>query len=72
MTSKMKTLSAVMLLSAAVATPAFAHSAKHSHAYDQTKFRRAYNQLVVPYSAPEPVGGGSRWLHPGDVNPSGS
>lgn len=45
--TKVKTLSAVMLLSAAVATPAFAHSAKH-HAYNQTNFRGAYNQVVVP------------------------
>jgi hypothetical protein len=79
MTSKMKTFGTVMLLSVAVATPAFAHSAKH-RAYEHN-FRRAYNQVVVPYSAPEfgfsgrdrsPVDGGNTWLHPGDINPSGS
>lgn len=80
MMTKMKTLSAVMILSAAVATPAFAHSAKHGHVGNHTNFRGTYNQFVVPYSVPEtegardwsPVGGGNTWLHPGDINPSGS
>ena len=47
MMTNLKTLSAVIILSAAVATPALAHSAKH-RAYDQTSFRRAYNQVVIP------------------------
>jgi hypothetical protein len=57
MITKVKTLSAVMILSAAIATPAFAHAAKHSRAYDVTNFRGAYNQLVTPsYSVPDSQG----------------
>lgn len=51
MITKLKTLSAVMILSAAVATPAFAHATKHGRAYDATNLRRAYNQVVVPSNA---------------------
>jgi hypothetical protein len=71
--TSVKTLSAVLILSATIATPAFAHSSKPSHARDQTNFRGAYDQFV-PFSGrdPSPVGGGNSWLHPGDVNPSGS
>jgi hypothetical protein len=47
MLNNLKTLSTVMLLSAAVATPAFAHATKHSHA---TNFRGAYNQVMTPSS----------------------
>jgi hypothetical protein len=47
MLTKVKTLSTVVLLSAALATPAFAHATKHSHA---TKFRGAYNQVMTPSS----------------------
>lgn len=54
MITNVKTLSAVMLLSAAVATPAFAHATKHVRAYDATNLRRAYNQVVVPsYAIPQ-------------------
>jgi hypothetical protein len=48
MLTNVKTLSDVMLLSAAPATPAFAHAAKHSHA---TNFRGAYNQVMTPSSS---------------------
>jgi hypothetical protein len=47
--TKMKTLSAAILLSTAVATPVFAK--EHVRAYDQ--YRGAYNQLNGPsYAAP--------------------
>ena len=47
---KFKTLSAVIILSAAVATPAFAK--EHGRAYD--RYRGAYNQLSGPsYAIPE-------------------
>lgn len=70
--TNVKTLSAVLILSATIATPAFAHSSKHGDVRDQANFRGAYNQLVVPFSErdPSPVGGGNTWLHPGDMNPS--
>jgi hypothetical protein len=51
MITKVKTLGAVMILSAAVATPAFAHATKHGRAYDVTNLRRAYNHVVVPSHA---------------------
>jgi hypothetical protein len=74
-----RALSAVIILSAAVATPAFAKH--HGRAHD--RFRGAYNQLSVPYDAPangfgfsgrnsSSMGGGGTWLHPSDINPSGS
>src|SRR5271169_4061406 len=48
--TKMKTLSAVILLSTAVATPVFAKD--HGRAYDQ--YRGAYNQLNGPtYAIPQ-------------------
>jgi hypothetical protein len=48
--TKMKTLSAVILLSTAVATPVFAKD--HGHAND--RFRGAYNQLNGPsYAIPQ-------------------
>jgi hypothetical protein len=73
-----RAISAVIILSAAVATPGFAK--EHGRAHD--RYRGAYNQLSAPYDAPangfgfsgrdaSPMGGGT-WLHPGDVNPSGS
>jgi hypothetical protein len=49
--TKMKTLSAVIILSAAVATPVFAQSTHHGRALD--RYRGAYNQLNGPfYSTP--------------------
>jgi hypothetical protein len=52
-------------------------------ARDIGAYRRAYNQWNGSYDAPanrfgfsgrdpSPVGGGNTWLHPGDINPSGS
>lgn len=40
--NNLKTLSAALILSAAIATPAFAHTKHHSRSSD---FRGAYNQL---------------------------
>lgn len=54
--TKLKTLSAVMRLSLTFVTPAYAHSAKHAHAYDQTNFRGAYNQVVAPSYSVENFG----------------
>ena len=71
----LKTLSAVAILSAAVAAPAFAHSTHHvRHHYRD--FRGSYNQMIEPsYAVPLSRGSsgmGGSWLHPGDINPSGS
>jgi hypothetical protein len=47
-----KALSAVMILSAAVVTPAFAQPTHHGRAHDQ--FRGSYNQLNGPaYAVPQ-------------------
>jgi hypothetical protein len=52
MTKKIKTLSAVIILSAAVATPVFAQGPTH-HGRSYDRFRGAYNQLNVPsYAIP--------------------
>ena len=47
--TKLKTLSAVVILSAAVVTPVFAHSTHHIR-----HFRGSYNQVIGPsrYAAP--------------------
>jgi hypothetical protein len=48
----LKTLSAAIILSAAVATPVFAQATHHGRAYD--RYRGAYNQLNGPsYAAPQ-------------------
>src|SRR5258708_27773172 len=47
--TKMKALSAVAILSAAIATPVFAQGPHHGRAHDQ--FRGAYNQLNGPVYA---------------------
>jgi hypothetical protein len=48
--TNVKTLSAVIILAAAIATPVFAK--EHGHALD--RYRRAYNQLGGPsYAIPE-------------------
>jgi hypothetical protein len=68
--TRMKTLSAVIILSAAVASPVFAQDAgvrrpqpgptHHGRAYDLWNYRRAYNQLDGPfYASPRAVGGWS-------------
>jgi hypothetical protein len=51
--TNLKTLSAAIILSAAIATPAFAQgSTHHNRAYDQ--FRGSYNQLNGPaYAVPQ-------------------
>ena len=77
--TKLKTLSAVIILSAAVATPVLAQPTHHSRVHVR-HFRGAYNQMIEPYDAPasgfsgrgpSSMGGGT-WLHPSDLNPSGS
>jgi hypothetical protein len=74
--TNLKTLSAVIILATAIATPAFAK--EHGRAYD--RYRGAYNQMSEP-SVPTTragegfsVGGGNggSWLHPSDLHPSGS
>ena len=45
---RVRALSAVIILSAAVATSAFAK--EHGRAHD--RFRKSYNQWSVPYDAP--------------------
>jgi len=50
--TKMKALSAAIILSAAVATPVLAQPVHHGRAHDQ--FRGTYNQLNVPsYATPQ-------------------
>jgi hypothetical protein len=82
--TKVKTLSAAIILSVAVATPVFAK--EHGRAYD--RYRGAYNQLSGPsYVIPDTRAGrnienfgfsgadrsmGGTWLHPSDLHPSGS
>ena len=48
MLTNLKTLSTAMLLSAALAAPAFAHATNHGRAHGLTNFRGAYNQLSTP------------------------
>jgi hypothetical protein len=53
MTMKIKTLSAVTILSAAVVTPVFAQSTHHGRVHDLRNFRGVYNQFNGPsYAAP--------------------
>ena len=57
--TNIKALSAVLLLSAAVATPVFAQDAdmaqpaptRHVRVQDQSSYRGAYNQANVPFDA---------------------
>jgi hypothetical protein len=56
MTKKIKTLSAIAILTAAVATPVFAQPTHHSRALD--RYRGAYNQVNGPsYATPRTHGG---------------
>jgi hypothetical protein len=54
--TSLKTLSALVILSAAIATPVFAQDAgmlgpsKHVRTHDQWNFRGAYNQSMAPYA----------------------
>ena len=70
--TSLKTLSAVVILSAAVATPVFAQPIHHvRHHYRD--FRGSYNQMIGPsYAVPLSRGSsgvGGSWLHPSDLNP---
>jgi hypothetical protein len=53
--TSLKTLSAIVILSAAVATPVFAQDSgmlgprNHVRTHDQSNFRGAYNQSAAPY-----------------------
>ena len=64
--TQFKTLGAIVILSAAIASPVFAQDAVvseptysgpayHGHAYDRQNFRGAYNQSNAPYYAPPPT-----------------
>ena len=53
--TKMKTLTAVIILSATVATPVLAQPTHHGRAYD--RYRGAYNQLNGPSYAATPTRG---------------
>lgn len=53
--TRMKTLTVLMLLSAAVATPAFAKSKTHHES-----FRRAYDQVEPAYAVPSYAAPGSQ------------
>jgi hypothetical protein len=79
MTKRLRIISAIAILSATIATPVLAQPIHHSRVHVR-HFRGAYNQLIEPYDAPargfsgrgsSPMGGGA-WLHPSDLNPSGS
>jgi hypothetical protein len=75
--ANLKTLSAVLILSGAIATPALAHTKHHNRL---SNYRGAYNQLVVPsISVPRSqIDEGQQFNRsfPGgsdpDLNPSGS
>jgi hypothetical protein len=54
--TKFKILSAIVILSAAIAAPVFAHEesvprARHAQVYDQSNFRGAYNQSDAEFYA---------------------
>jgi hypothetical protein len=61
--TKFKTIGAIVILSAAIASPVFAQEAVvsepaysgptyYGRAYDRQNFRGAYNQMNAPYYAP--------------------
>ena len=56
MTKKIKTLGAIAILTAAVATPVFAQPTHHSRALD--RYRGAYNQVNGPSYATPRTGNG--------------
>jgi hypothetical protein len=86
MTKKIKTLSAVIILSAAVATPGFAQPTHRGRVHDLRNFRGVYNQSNEPlYVAPRTLdrsdtngfglsGRDPSWVGGNDpsLNPSGS
>jgi hypothetical protein len=54
--TKLKILSAIVILSAAIATPVFAQEAsaprpRHAQVYDQSNFRGAYDRSNAPFYA---------------------
>jgi hypothetical protein len=56
--TKMKTLSAMTILAAIVATPVFAQPTDHGRAHDRRNYRGAYNQLNEPsYAIPRTQNG---------------
>jgi hypothetical protein len=60
MSKKIKTLSAAIILSAAVATPVFAQPTHHGRTRDLRDFRGVYNQATGPsYAAPRTDSGRS-------------
>ena len=70
--TSLKILSAVAILSAAIATPVFAQPSHHVRHHNRD-FRGSYNQLIEPsYAVPLSRGSsgmGGSWLHPSDINP---
>jgi hypothetical protein len=78
--TKLRTLSAVAILSVAIATPVFAPTASaagrhHARVYDQS-FRRAYNQLNAPSYAtrgtPDPWSPDGSWRDDPKFLPAGN
>jgi hypothetical protein len=57
MTRKIKTLSAVLILSAAVATTVFAQPTHHGRTHGLRDFRGVYNQSTEPLYATPRTGG---------------
>jgi len=55
--TKISALSAVVILSAAVATPVSAESTHHVRAYHHRNFHGAYNHLNAPFYANPQIGG---------------
>jgi hypothetical protein len=56
--TNLKTLSAIAILTTAIATPVFAQPTHHSRALD--RYRGTYNQLNGPsYASPRTHGGGN-------------
>jgi hypothetical protein len=72
-----KTILGALLI--AVSTMQMASATEHHvrRAHHQWDFRCSYNQLIEPHRNIEnfglgATGNGSSFLHPGDINPSGS
>jgi hypothetical protein len=51
--TSLKTLSAIAILSAAIASPAFAQGQTHHSRIHVRHFRGAYNQMIEPYAIPQ-------------------
>jgi hypothetical protein len=71
MTKKIKTLSAVIILSAAVATPVFAQPNHHSRTHGLRDFRGVYNQSTEPLYATPRTFDRSNGFDPGRSYPGG-